>query len=252
MAKTKKQLAKARLARQASEELRPRAPIPSNVEELFGGGESGNMLQGRYHTELVYAWFQKRHQKTGQIICDEEGYYRRNGHEWKIPYGVRQALSQPLIHAQLANKYPWYVTWISPKTGKRMKKYFASLHRAIEFIAEKAQYVDSHACVVSRHGYMIPPKLRNKIPSPYKWCPACMTARKFYRVYPEQHFYAMIRSRQPDEKGNYPLKERKLPLLACRVCGTTTRDSKYRQSNQFWLLRKIKPGVHRIKRTRRK
>jgi len=244
----KKTSKKVRVAREASHDLRP----PANVEDLFGGGLQGNMLQGKYLTDEVYAWFQKRHVKTGKVVIDEEGYYRRNGHEWKVPYGVKYAFQEPLRHSQLVNKYPWYVTWRSAKTGKRYKKYFSTLARAIEFTAEKAQYIDSKACVVSRHGYMIPPKLRNKIPSPYKWCPCCMTARKFYRVYPERFIYAMIRSRVPDEKGNYPLKERRLPLLQCRVCGITTQNDYYRKSNQYWLVRKIRPGVHRVNRKRRR
>lgn len=190
----------------------------------------------------VYAWLQKKHVKGGWVVVDREGYYRRNGHEWKVPYGVRVALKTPLYHAQLVNKYPFYVTWISPKSGKRMKKYFMSLPRAVEFVAEKAQYVDPKASIVSRHGYMIPPKLRNKLPRPFKWCPGCMTARKFYRVYPEQTFYAMVR-----DPVEHKMKERKLPVLACKVCGTTNRDDKYRRSNQIWVLTKIKRGVRRVK-----
>jgi hypothetical protein len=251
--KTKRRVATPSQAREASGELRPRVPLPSNVEELFGGGEKGQMLRGEFiERHEVYAWFQKRHTQTGRVVIDEEGFYRRNGHEWKVPYGIRHAAKTPLMHCQMAQKYPWYVTWISPKSGRRMKKYFMSLARAIEFTAEKAQYADPKASIVSRHGYMIPPKLRNKIPKPFKWCPGCMTARKFYRVYPEQFIYAMIRSRTPNEKGVHEMKERRLPLLACRVCGTTTRDSKYRQSNQFWIVRRIKPGVRRVKRSRSK
>jgi hypothetical protein len=227
--------------------------MPRTADELFGGGLLGNMLQGKYLTEEVYAWFEKRHDRSKTLVVGDDGWYRRNGHEYKVPYGLRAtALKEPLRHSQIVNKFPWYVTWRSAKTGKRYKKYFTTVASALVFLAEQAQYVDPQACVISRHGYMIPPKLRNKIPSPYKWCPACMTARKFYRVRPEQFVYAMIRSRTPDEKGNHPYKERKLPLLQCRVCGTTTRDTYYRRSNQFWLTVKVKPGVHRVNRKARR
>lgn len=229
-------------ARSASRELRP-APIPSNVEDMFGAGGTGRMLRPEFAREDVYAWFQKKHLKGGWVVVDKDGYYRRNGHEWKVPYGVRVALKTPLYHGQLVNKYPFYVTWISPTSNKRLKKFFMTLPRAVEFVAEKAQYADPRASIVSRHGYMIPAKLRNKIPRPFKWCPGCMTARKFYRVYPEQQFYAMVRD--PIE---HKMKERKLPVLACKVCGTTNRDDKFRRSNQIWVITRIKQGKRRTRR----
>lgn len=217
--------------------------LPSNREELYGGGLSGNLIHPDFMTNDVYAWFQKVHLSGSNLLIDEEGYYRRNGHVWKVPLGVRYAAKDPLRHCQLVNKHPWYVTWVSPKTGKRLRKNFMSLPRAIEFVAEKAQYVDPGATIVSKHGYMIPAKLRNKLPKPWKWCPGCMKARKFYRVRPEQTFYAMIR-----DPVTLEMKERKLPLLMCRVCGTTNREPYYRRSNQLWVVRKFKRGVRRAKR----
>lgn len=218
----------------------------ANVEDLYGGGEKGNLLGGLYNGDpRVYAWLQNRHSKGSGIIdsrIGRDGVYRNGEHEWKVPYGVRYVLRRRLIHAQLVNKYPWYVTWKSPKTGKRLKKYFNALHAAVLFTAERAQYVDPSATVVCRIGIDIPYALVGKLPRPWKWCPCCMKARKFYRVYPPQSFHRMIR-----DPITWKESIREIPLLHCRVCGLTNRDHHYLKSN-FWLVqRRIKPGVRRVK-----
>jgi hypothetical protein len=212
-----------------------------SVHDLYGGGDTGNLLQGRYHTEAIYAWFQNRHKKAAPFI--EDGVYRRDDHEWAVPYGVRYALSLHLTHAQIAVKFPWYVTWRSRKDRtRRLRKYFMSLPAAIDFVATRAQYADPKAAIVCRHGIDIPEKLRNKLPKPWKWCPRCMTARKYKRVYPEAWFYARIRN-EVDE-----LIERRLPVMYCPVCGGTNRDARFRRSNQRWVVRKFKRGVVRARR----
>lgn len=216
---------------------------PETVEDLY---EDEQLHRDFVTDKSVYAWLQKRHTKV-QPFIDAEGYYRRHGHEWKVPYGVRIALKTQLSWNQLANQYPFYVTWVSPKTGKRLKKYFMSLPSAIIFTAEKAQYVDPKSTIVSRHGYYVPPKLRGKIPVPYKWCPCCMKAVRFRRVTPQVEFFAM-RKEWNNEKNRYEYMDRRVALLICTTCGITNRDQKYRRSNQPWEVRKFKKGVRRAKR----
>ena len=205
-------------------------------------------LQGRYDTEKVYAWFQRQH-RTGRTRIDEEGYYRSGKHSWKVPLGVRLCLKRPLLWTHMVKQYPWYVTWVSPKTGKRLRKHFSSPFAGIHFITTKAQYVDKQAALVNKNGYDIPPKLRGRIPAPWKWCPRCMTARRFKAVSPYQEFYAM-RKEWNDAKGRYEYRDRKLRLMACTHCGCTNRDTTMRRSNQPWEIRRFKKGVRRAKRRR--
>jgi hypothetical protein len=224
---------------------------PKSLDDLYGGGVGGNLLNGRYQTDKVYAWFQKRHKK-GRRLIDDDGFYRNDDHEWKVPLGVREALKHPLNTSQISNRYPWYVTWRSPKTGKQLKKYFNTLPQAIVFVAERAQYVDSHATIVSRHGYDIPRQFRGRIPKPWKWCPGCMKPRKYRRVYSRltgqpQTFYAM-RKEWNSTKSKYEYMDRELALLRCPACGCTNRDIKFRRSNQPWEIKKIKRKKRRPKR----
>jgi len=223
--------------------------MSDKLDKLYGGGVSGNLLNSYYNGDpRVYHWFQTRHKKHNHLI-DDDGIYHFEDHEWKVPYGVRVALSKPLVSSQMSHKYPWYVTWRSPKTGKRLKKYFTSLPAGIHFITTRAQYVDPQACVVSRLGYYIPTKLAGKIPLPWKWCPCCMTARKFYRTYPEQQFH-VIRKEWSDEKQRYIPKERRVFVMHCKVCGITNRNMKFRNSNQPWELKRIRAKVRRVRRRR--
>lgn len=231
----------------------------SSLGDLYGGGYGGDMLRGEYHTEAVYAWFQKRHLKSGSVVVDDEGYYRRNGHEWKVPYGVRYALTVPLRGPQISNRYPWFVTWVSPKSGKRFKKKFGSIYQAIIFIAERAQYVDSDASIISRPiGYDVPPTLRGKFPlrrgkHVYYWCPCCLTARRFVRQYHasgDPKKFSTEKKFWNEEKQRFIFKYVDLAIMACTVCGITNRNQHWRRSNQPWEKRKIKKGVRRVKRRR--
>jgi hypothetical protein len=227
----------------------------AKVAHVFGGGVTGELIQGRFDTDPVHAWFQKRHTFFNTRLIDEDGICRihdENGsHEWKVPYGVKYALSKPLLWSQIATKYPWYVTWQSPRNQKRLKKKFESLAAAVVFITTRAQYVDEQASVISRTGYDIPPKLRGKLPHSKLgyWCPCCMDARKFYAVIPEQEFSAMKKVWDSDQ-GRYKYVVRKLRVLKCKHCGITNRDAKFRRSNQPWEVRRFKRGVTRARRRR--
>jgi hypothetical protein len=223
----------------------------SSVEELY----VGNRLKNEYLTDKsVYAWLQKRHGKGTAMITD--GVYRRSGHEWKVPYGVRFALRAPLTNSQMAFKDPFFVTWISPRTGRRLKKNFMSLPHCIIFVAEKAQYVDPAATIVSKHGFYIPTGLMGKFPRPmgqppktYYWCPRCMSPQRFRRT-GDQTFYARRKEWIVPDRGvpHYEWREHKLALLHCATCGITNRDDKFRACNQPLEKRKIKKGVRRVKR----
>lgn len=218
---------------------------PRTVDDLYGGGHGGNMLQSFHASDpRVYQWLQNRHSKGSGIITSRirGGVYRNEEHEWKVPLGVRRALVTPLTNSQLVSKYPWYVTWRSPKTRKRLKKYFNTLYEAIQFTAERAQYVDRQATIVSRHGMEIPYTLVGKLPKPWKWCPCCMKARKFYRVYPEQTVEFFMRN--PD---TWEEKYRIVPVLHCRICGLTNRNHQYQRSNYWLVARHVKRGVRRVK-----
>ena len=228
----------------------------SRVSDLYGGGSNGRLLATDICSDpklfgRVKRALQKRHDK-GMGRIGDDGFYRRGEHEWKVPLGVRLCLGtqQPLVWAQIVQQYPWAVVWRSPKSGKKLRKYFSTPISAIDFIATAAQYVDKHACVISRSvGYDIPRQLRGKIPSPWRWCPRCMTARRFKRRYPERIFYA-TRKEWNEEKERFQWVERKLATLDCPHCGCTNQDIHMRRSNQPWEVRRIKQGVRRVKRRR--
>ena len=229
------------------------------VKDLYGEGVSGNLLKGRYGTERVYAWFQNRHRR-GTHALDHGVYRSADGkYTWRVPATVQLCLEEPLSNSQMNNRLAWYVTWESPRTRRRLRKYFMSPWAAMEFIATKAARVDPHAALVSRtRPYYIPTKYRGKMP--YKqehrgklrtwyWCPLCMQPRRFKAVQPATEFYAMVKM-WSDEKARYVWKDRKLRLLECTYCGCTNRESVFRRSNQPWEVRKFKRGARRARRRR--
>lgn len=219
---------------------------PASVADLF---TEDNKLKMVYEREDVYAWFQRRHAK-GNSLIDDDGFYRKNDVEWKVPYGVRDALKQRLYPVQLVYKFPFFVTWVSPKTGNRLRKNFMSIPHAIAFVAEQAQFVDENATIVSKHGFYIPRKLMGKFPrimhgKNHYWCPRCMQPQRFTRT--GEIFYVQKKT-WSREKERYEWPERKLAVIACVVCGITNRDAMFRRSNQPLEIRRIKKGVRRAKR----
>lgn len=224
------------------------------LTDMYGEGVSGNLLQGRYGTPKIYAWFQNRHRRGRKQLDD--GVYHSGKYSWQVPVSVQLCLREPLSNSQMNNRLAWYVTWTSPRTGQRLKKYFMSPWVGIDFIATKAARVDPHATLVSRtRAYHIPAKYRGKMP--YKkdgrtwyWCPLCMQPRRFHAVRPPQEFHGIIKT-WSDEKQRYIPKERKLRLLECSYCECTNRDTVFRSSNQPWELRKFKRGARRARRRRR-
>ena len=228
------------------------------IKDLYGEGVSGNLLRGRYGTDKVYAWFQNRHRRGIHQL--DGGVYHSGKHSWRVPASVVICLEEPLSNSQMNNRLAWYVTWVSPRTGNRLKKYFMSPWLAMEFIATKAVHVDPHTALVSRtRPYDVPAKYRGKFPirQEYKgrtrtwyWCPLCMQPRRFRAVRPLQEFYAMVKV-WSDEKKRYKWVDRKLRLLECQYCGCTNRETGFRRRNQPWEIRKVKRGVRRARRRRK-
>jgi hypothetical protein len=225
--------------------------VPRTVDDLF---DSAGKLRMEYDREDVYAWFQRRHQK-GLRRIDEKGYYHSGEHRWRVPYGIRIALDERLLWTQMVNKYPFFVTWVSPKTSKRLRKNFMSMVHAIQFVTEQAQYVDPEASVVSKHGFYIPRKLMGKFPRRmgpadklHYWCPRCMQPRRFRKT-GEQ---TTVMKKFLDDKGDPEWKVVKLSVIICVVCGISNRDAKFRASNQPLEVRRFKRGVTRARRSRAK
>jgi hypothetical protein len=224
------------------------------LDDMYGGGDSGNFLNPQYsENPKVKAWFQRRHRRGASLISGDGVYRTRDGeHEWKVPYGVRVAMNQPLVHGQIIAKFPFYVTWRS--RGKRHKRYVSTMIGGVDLICRQVQYIDREACLVSRTvPYHVPPKLRGKFPlrrgtRTYYWCPMCMDARRFFRTGDE--FYG-LKKFWNDEKGIYEWKEVRLALTSCNHCGCTNREPRFRYSNQPYEVRRIKKGVRRVKKRRR-
>jgi hypothetical protein len=230
------------------------SPQKRRSKDIYGGGDNGNLLHPDHDTPAVREAIQRRHARGRHLVDPDTGmYFSRDGkHEWKVPYGYRIALHQPLSFNQVSVKYPFYVAWTSPTTGKRCRKYVSCLIVGIDLIATKLQYADPEAYVVSRTvGYNVPPKLRGKFPRKHKgrtyyWCPGCMAARNFRRHSSNREFYAMKKVWDP-AKMRYRWVDRRLALLKCSHCGITNHDSKFRGSNQPYEVRHIKKGVTRVK-----
>lgn len=231
----------------------------TSLARLYGAGMSKQMMQSRFldirgHPKRkVAALIQQRH-KPPEGRVGPDNVYRRRKHEWKVPLGLLYYWHRPLRRHQMVVLHPWFVVWRSPRTHKRLKKQFQSLPHAIDFVATRAQYVDTHAAVVAKHPYDVIPSLRGKLPlrrdgHTYYWCPLCVTAREFYRVNPEQTFWATKKT-WSDEKRRYIWRDRKVRVLACRVCGCTNRNAVFRRSNQPWETRKFKQGARRARRKR--
>jgi len=224
----------------------------TRVSELFGAGETGRLMDGRYsQSPKVRRILQRRHKRSSTRGIGADNVYRAGDHEWKVPGGVRICIKRQLVWGQIINRYPWCVLWTSPNDGKRKRKLFSTAGGAIHFIATQAQYVDRHAALVSRVvGYDIPTQYVNKIPRPWRWCPYCMTARKFKRNAEGATFYAE-RKEWSEEKGRYVWRSRKLAVLECTRCGCTNKDPRMRRSNQPWEIHHLRQGARRVRRKRR-
>jgi len=207
-------------------------------DELYGEGVSGNRLRGDLSSNRKVIELLQRHHQRGNAILSSTGYCVVDGHAWRVPMGVQHALHARLTFAQIASKYPWYVTWVSPTKRRRFSKNFMDLSSAILFVTKKAQYLDPAAAVVSHHGMYIPiplmgkfPRKMGKPPRTHYWCPRCMCPRRFARSDNGDTFYAM-KKEWSNDKLRYEMKDRRLALLSCTICGGTNRDSKFRSSNQ--------------------
>jgi len=193
---------------------------------------------------------------SNDSLVNEEGFFCNGKHRWKVPSGLLYYWHKPLRQNQMTVIHPWYASWRSPKTGKRLRKMFHSLPHAVAFVAERAQYVDPKACVVSKFGYDVPPMFRGKFPHKhqghtYYWCPCCVAPRPFFAEIPYREFHGWKKvwvegtAKRP---GHYEYRDRKLRVIHCAVCGITNQNYVWRRSNQPWQVRKIKQGARRASR----
>lgn len=172
----------------------------------------------------------------------------------RLPVGVQQALKLPLIWTQIVNRYPWKVMWIrvdNEGRRKRGQKLCTTLGGAID-IQRRAAKIVPNATIVSRvRGYDVPAPLRGSLPPRWYWCPRCMKPRRYVRDENNEQFEAMKKVWSTDN-NRYKWVARKVWLLRCPMCACTNRDPVWRRSNQPWQTRRIKPGVTRIRKTRKK
>lgn len=174
----------------------------------------------------------------------------RNGYQ--PPRNITWILDQGFVWTQIANEHPWAVMWIK-KDGSRGRKRFNNLYAAIAW-HRRAVKKNHTARIVSRgRAYDIPRDLRlkkDRLPKKFKWCPFCADFRVYRKVYPLEQFYAMVKVRGIDKKGDpkWEWKERKLWLTECQLCGNTNRNPVYRRSNQPWNLIVVKAGKRRTKK----
>jgi len=231
--------------------VRESARSLTKVSQLYGAGETGRLLGSPHNNDRkIERFLQRRHKKSVARGLGEDGVYHWGDHEWKAPGGVRQCLKRPLIWGQVVNQYPWAVVWTSPNTRRRKRKLFSTAGGAMRFIATQAQYVDKRAALVSRVvGYDILTEYINRIAHPWRWCPYCMTARRFRRSKSGETFYAE-RKEWSHEKQQYVWRSRTLALMLCTRCGSTNKDPRMRRSNQPFETRHIKQGVRRVRRKR--
>lgn len=225
------------------------------TDQLFAAGTSGRLMGGEYTGRLdILNAIQRRHEK-GMSRIDKNGYWVEGEHRWKVPYGVRAAFTEKLLHGHMMHKFPFHVQWQHPDgdSTKTLQKSCMSLGAACSFIATRVQYVDPDAFVVCRLGFYIPRPLMGKFPRPigekqkkHYWCPRCMQPRRFRRV-GEATFFA-TKKFWNEEKARYDFKNVKLALIECTSCGITNRDGKFRASNQPLEVRRIKKGKTRVRR----
>ena len=216
---------------------RDQVPLPATVGEMFDGPR----IREEYNAHRPAVKALTRYQQRAAQAAMGMG---RDG--YKVPYGVRIALQSELFHVQIIHRHPWAVVWFA--AGKRYYSRQVTLAAAVQL--HRKLVVDhgvppAKATIISRsRGYDIPPKLRGKLPAPWKWCPRCMKPRKF-RIHPSGQEIEVQRKEWSNEKRRYVFKQRKVRLIHCPVCGTTNRDNVYRRSNQPWEIRKFKRGVRR-------
>lgn len=238
-----------------------RRPSLPPADQLYGGGETGNLMRGEFsERQDIYAALQRRHEK-GVSYIDPDGYWSQNGRRWRVPYGVRAAFGETLLHVHLVNKYPFYVQWRHPSRNggppRTMRRSCTSLGAACSFLTTHVAHVDPDAFIVVKNGFYIPRALMGKFPrrladgKMYYWCPRCMQPRTFRRAPGDASFYAN-KKYWSDDKGRYEWKNVKLALLECSHCGISNRDNRFRASNQPVEKVKVKPTRRARRATRRR
>jgi hypothetical protein len=198
----------------------------------------GRLIRPDYNTQATHALYQKRHEKQAAYLFDPT-----------LPVGIQQALRLPLVHCQVASRYPWAVHFRRGAPTRWVRSLHHTLGGAMSF-HRRALRLDPAATIVSRgRGYDIPPELRGRIPSPWKWCPHCMKPRKYRRVTPPRTFTAEVKH-WSEEKQRWVWSVRSLALMKCPVCRNSNRSPIFRRSNQPWHTTRLGKHTQRVRRRR--
>jgi hypothetical protein len=222
----------------AVRDARDSVPLPSNIGGMY---EDGKIKSEYIDHRPAEAALSKLHKKSRRLIPEEV----------ELTPGLIQAMKKGIEWNQIAYREPWAVMWVRVRDGKRVKgrKNFTSLGAAIAFWGTVKPTIPTATVVSLRRSYDIPSELRGRLPKSWAWCPRCMVPRKFQRDEDERWFYAFKKVKT--SKGGYEFKERKVVYLLCPMCGCSNRDPAWRRSNQPWERRRIKRGVHKLRKSQR-
>lgn len=169
---------------------------------------------------------------------------------YKVPSNVSHFIAAGITWNQIVHQKPWAV-YVLIK-GKRKRKRFNNLWEAVEYHSKITLRYPSAGIVSLCRAYELPREWRlkkAKLPRRFKWCPHCATFRVFRRVEPTARFFAEIK-RWNETKQKYEWTSRLIWVTECQLCGNTNRSDVFRRANQPFELRKIKPGVSRVKARR--
>ena len=229
-------------------ERRHKGPVlpPSSVSDLW---DTQGHLRPEYHTDKVLRQLERRQVRAAELAA------KFQDDSYKIPLGVRIALRQGFVYNQICKPRPWATYFILH--GKRRRRLHAHLSDAVMFhkLLTVKKGIRNATIVSLARGYDIPPSLRGKLPPGWRWCPHCMKPRRYKRAYDNRGnprtFYGMVKM-WDEKKSQWKYSDRKLAVLYCPMCHNTNRSHVFRRSNQPWHTRKIKQGVRRIRKQRRR
>lgn len=166
---------------------------------------------------------------------------------YKVPKNVSTFAAQGFVWNQIAVEKPWAVYVLT--NGRRKRKRFNNLREAILFHKKIHEKYPASGIVSLCKGYELPQAWltkKDKLPKKFKWCPHCAAFRVFKRVEPPEKIFAMVKV-WSNEKNRYEYADRELWLTECQLCGHNSRSHVFRRANQPYEVRKVKPGVRRIK-----
>ena len=220
--------------------LRPKV---SGVADVYSNGSMRAEFRG---TDLESKMRERQMKMARRAVS--AGSKLREGYE--VPKNVKHFIDQGIVWNQIVHEKPWAVYVLI--NGRRKRKRFNNLWAAVEYHSKITIKYPSAGIVSLARAYELPAEWRfkkEKLPRRFKWCPRCAAFRVYRRVEPVARFYAEIK-RWSDTKNRYEWTSRLIWLTECQLCGHTNRDPVFRRANQPYELRRIKPGVQRVKARR--